>query len=227
MSGAISAVTLVKVGGFGEAVQVRVGSVVWSQPQVEWFRAVNHFAQATPWLHTPLRLYAEYGVGLFAALLLLSWWLARRARDLGRVAASLWAPIGALLAIAVNQPIATAVAEPRPHTVLPHALMVVSPSTDYSFPSDHAVMAGAVAVGVLLANRRLGLITAALAVLMAFARVYVGAHFPLDVVAGLLVGAAVAWVSNAVAGRWVRRLVELLARTPVRRLFTPAVGAAR
>ena len=44
-----------------------------------------------------------------------------------------------------------------------------------------AVMAGAVTVGVLLANRRLGLVTAALAVLMAVTRVYVGAHFPLDV----------------------------------------------
>ena len=204
------------------------GSVLWSQLQESWFLDVNQFARATPWLHRPLRLYTEYGVELFAGLLLVSWWLARRDGDLGRVAASLWAPLGALLALAVNQPVALAVAEPRPFTVLPHALVLVSRSTDYSFPSDHAVMAGAVAVGVLLAHRRLGILTVTLAVAMAFTRVYVGTHFPLDVIVGLLVGAAVAWASYALVGRLARQLVETLVRTPVRPLLTStAAGTVR
>lgn len=196
--------------------------------QESWFLDLNQFARATPWLHRPLRLYTEYGVELFAGLLLVSWWLARRDGDLGRVAASLWAPLGALLALAVNQPVALAVAEPRPFTVLPHALVLVSRSTDYSFPSDHAVMAGAVAVGVLLAHRRLGILTVTLAVAMAFTRVYVGTHFPLDVIVGLLVGAAVAWASYALVGRLARQLVETLVRTPVRPLLTStAAGTVR
>ncbi|ABL81067.1 MULTISPECIES: phosphatase PAP2 family protein [unclassified Nocardioides] len=196
------------------------GSVVWGSAQEAWFDAVNHLARVTPWLHTPARLYAEYGVELFAGLLLVSWWLARRDGDLRRVAATLWAPVGALVALGVNQPLASAVAEPRPYMVLPHAMILVSRSSDYSFPSDHAVMAGAVAAGVLLAHRRLGLVTAALAVLMAFTRVYVGAHFPLDVAAGLVVGAVVAVVSFLLARSLIVRLVELLARTPARALLT-------
>jgi len=203
-----------------ELVSASTGSVVWAHAQEDWFAAVNHLSRVTPWLHTPAGLYAEYGVGLFAALLLLSWWLVRREGDLRRVSAALWAPIGALVALGVNQLLVAAVAEPRPYTVLPHALVLGSRSSDYSFPSDHAVMAGAVAAGVLLAHRRLGLVTATLALAMAFTRVYVGAHFPLDVAAGLFVGAVVAVASYLIARPLVLRLVELLAGTPVRALLT-------
>jgi undecaprenyl-diphosphatase len=203
------------------------GSVIWAQAQDGWFNAVNHLSRVTPWLHTPARLYAQYGVVLFAGLLLVSWWLARSTGDLRRTTAALWAPVGALVALGVNQVLASAVAEPRPYLALSHPLVLVSRSTDYSFPSDHAVMAGAVAAGVWLANRRLGLVTAALAVLMAFTRVYVGAHFPLDVVAGLVVGAGIALASYLLVRPVVVRLVEMLARTPVRPLLTaePALAS--
>lgn len=195
-------------------------TVVWGRVQEDLFGAVNHFARLTPWLHTPARLYAEYGVVLFAGLLLLSWFLTRRDGDLRRATAALWAPAGALIAIGVNQVLVAAVAEPRPYTAMPHALVLVSRSTDYSFPSDHAVMAGAVTVGVLLVNRKLGLVTAAFAVLMAVTRIYVGAHFPLDVAAGLAVGAIVALGSYGAARPLFSRFVVLLARTPVRPLVT-------
>ena len=53
-------------------------------------------------------------------------------------------------------------------------------------------MAGAVAAGLLLVSRRLGLVAAVAALLMAFSRVYIAAHYPWDVLAGLALGAAVA-----------------------------------
>lgn len=204
-----------------------MGSVVWAQLQVDWFDDVNRLAAETPWLHTPLRLFTEYGVTVFAALLLLSWWLARGERDLPRVATALWAPIGALLAVGLSQPVSSDVAEPRPYAVLPHVLLLVPRSQDHSFPSDHAVLAGAVAVGVLLAHRRLGLLAIALAGLMAFSRVYVGAHFPLDVLAGLALGAAVAGASYLLARPLVRALVAWLARTPLRPLVSLPPVATR
>jgi undecaprenyl-diphosphatase len=202
------------------------GTVVWAGADERWFRAVNRVAQHTPWLHAPARLYAEYGVVLFAVLLLWSWWQARGSGDPRRMAAALWAPVGMLIAIGVNQFIGNAVAEPRPYAVLPHIHMLVSRSTDYSFPSDHAVMAGAVAAGVLLAGRRLGVLAVVMAVLMAFARVYVGAHFPLDVIAGLAVGAAVCVASYLLIRPLLRWLVVALERTPLRVLLTGAETAA-
>jgi undecaprenyl-diphosphatase len=55
---------------------------------------------------------------------------------------------------------------------------------------------------------------------MAATRVYVGAHFPLDVAAGLAVGAVVALVSYWLVRPLATRLVVLLTRTPVRPLVT-------
>lgn len=194
--------------------------VVGGRLQEEWFGVVNHLARITPWLHTPARLFAEYGVVLFAGLLLGAWALTRRGGVLKRVAAALWAPIGVLVAVGINQFFVSAVAESRPYTVMPHVLVLVSRSTDASFPSDHAVMAGAAAAGVLLAHRKLGLVATGLALLMAATRVYVGAHFPLDVVAGLAVGAVVALTSYAAARPVVLRLVVALSRTVARPLLT-------
>lgn len=204
-----------------------MGSVVWAQLQVDWFTDVNRLSAETPWLHAPFRLFAQYGVVLFAALLLLSWWLARGERDLPHVATALWAPVGVLVAVGVNQPVSGGVAEPRPYAVLPHVLLLVPRSQDYSFPSDHAVLAGAVAVGVLLAHRRLGLLAVALAALMAFSRVYVGAHFPLDVLAGLALGALVTGTSYLLARPVVRALVAWLAGTPLRPLVSLPPVATR
>jgi undecaprenyl-diphosphatase len=59
----------------------------------------------------------------------------------------------------------------------------------------------------------------ALAVLMAFARVYVGAHYPLDVVAGLAFGALVTVVGWVVVRRPLTALVGGLSRTPLRPLL--------
>jgi undecaprenyl-diphosphatase len=167
-----------------------------------------------------LRLYAEYGVLLFAAALLAGWWTARANPNPRAMAAALWAPVGALLALGLNQPLGRLVHEARPYAVLPHALVLVAHSHDFSFPSDHAVMAGAVTAGVLLTHRRLGLVTLAAAVVLAFARVYVGAHFPLDVIAGLLLGAVVT-IGTFLDGRpVVVRIVWGLGHTPLRPLVT-------
>lgn len=194
--------------------------VVWAGPDDRWFQQVNGFARSTPWLHAPAAVFAQYGVVLFAGVLLFSWLLARRDRAPRRVAAALWAPVGALIALGVNQVLGAAVAEPRPYAVLPHVEVLVARSGDFSFPSDHAVMAGAVAAGVLLIHRRLGLATAALALVMAGTRVYVGAHFPLDVLAGLVVGAAVTTGSWLLMRGVTTHLVQWLSQTRLHSLVT-------
>lgn len=78
------------------------------------FQVINWFARVTPWLHTPMLVYTTYGVVLFAALLLGGWWLARRQADPGVMAAAVWAPIGVVLAVGINQPISGAMGETRP-----------------------------------------------------------------------------------------------------------------
>lgn len=182
---------------------------------------INGFARATPWLHGFMYGYATYGVVLFAALLLAGWWGARRTGDAAQVAASLWAGLGTLLAVAINQPIVNAVHEARPYTAVPGLLVLADRSGDFSFPSDHATMAGAVAAGLVLLNRRLvAWIGAAAALVMVFARVYIAAHFPQDVAAGLVLGALVAFAGWLLLRTPLTALVRWLHRTPLRPLVT-------
>lgn len=187
------------------------------------FTVVNDFARHTGWLHTPVLAYANYGIVLFGALLLVGFALARRTGSPTTVARSLLAGAAVLLAVAVNQPIVHAVNEPRPYARLPHALVLVHRSVDASFPSDHATMAGAVAVGLLLVHRRLGVLAAVAALLMAGARVYVGAHYPVDVLAGLAVGGTVSFVLVRFGAPFLARPLTWLTATRLRPLLTNQV----
>jgi undecaprenyl-diphosphatase len=191
------------------------------------FLSVNDFARSTPWLHGLLVLYAGYGLVVFAGLLVAGWWIARKAGDPARMAAALWAPAGILLALAVNQPIVAAVNESRPYASLPDILALATPTTDPGFPSDHAMVAGAVTAGLFLVDRRLGWVTAAAAALMAFSRVYIAAHYPLDVAVGLLLGAAVSLAGYFLVRRVLLRLVLALQDTRLRPLFTASPRAVR
>lgn len=193
----------------------------------EWlFGQVNGFAQGTPWLHPLVTAYAGYGVVVFAGLLVVGWWSARRAGSARRIAAVLCASVATLVAVAANQPIVSAVREARPYTTHPQVLVLVHRSTDFSFPSDHAVMAGAVAAGLWFGSRSLAAAAAAAALLMAFSRVYVGVHYPGDVAAGLVLGAVVAVACYTLGGRLLARAVQAVAGTRLRMLLVSPSSAS-
>ncbi len=186
------------------------------------FRAINSLARHTAWLHTLMADYARFGVILFFALLVVGLVIARRL-DNRTLAAAGWAPVATLLAVAANQPLSRAVHEARPYDTHPHVLVLVARSADWSFPSDHAVMAGAVAVGLLLVSRRLGFIAMGAALLLAFSRVYVAAHYPWDVAAGLVFGGAVALLSWLLLSTPLTAVTAWLRRRPVlSTVFAPA-----
>lgn len=185
------------------------------------FGEVNDLARHTPALHGPVLAYASYGIVLFAALLVAGWWLARD-RGPRAVAAALWAGAGTLLAVAANQPVVHAVGEARPYTRYPDLLVLAHRSADASFPSDHAVMAGAVAAGLWLVDRRLAAVAGLAALLMAFSRVYIAAHYPHDVLAGLVLGAGVVLLGWLLLARALTAVVARAARTPLRPLLLTA-----
>ena len=97
---------------------------------------------------------------------------------------------GALLATGVTQVLKRAWRRPRPSTLTGFTALAENPDA-FSFPSGHT--AAAVAVAVALSGQGLGLGAVAfpLAGGIAVSRVYLGAHYPLDVAVGASIGLVV------------------------------------
>ncbi|MFB7745866.1 phosphatase PAP2 family protein [Streptomyces sp. NPDC056132] len=172
---------------------------------------ITDFARHTHWLNGPVFAYTSYGVALFAVLMLAGWWIARR-KDASVMAAALSAPIAVVLAYVVNDAVKSVFTEPRPCQALPHDFLIEKcpPVNDYAFPSNHTTVAAAAAVALFLVDRRLGAIAALAALLMAASRVYVGAHYPHDVLVALVVGGVVALAVTWSARRYAAPLVSRL-----------------
>jgi undecaprenyl-diphosphatase len=191
------------------------------------FRGVNRLADRTGWAHPLFTAYARYGVVLFAVLLVVAYLDARRHNDLRAVTGSVWAGGAALIALGVGQLIGGTIDRARPYETMTGVHVLVDRTTDFSFPSDHATVVGAVAMGLLLANRRWGIVAAIAAVAMTFTRVYVGAHYPGDVIAGLALGAVVAAAGYFAVVPVLYRLTCRLTHTPLRPLQTNSAMGTR
>jgi membrane-associated phospholipid phosphatase len=157
--------------------------------------------------HTPqpvndtVQFFSDYGVGIFAVLMLLAWWRARSA-DAARMAAALAVPVIVVGAFLVNDVVKSLITEQRPCRTLHTVTVETCPALgDWSFPSNHTAIAFAAATALLVASRRLGWIALPIAILMGASRVWIGVHYPHDVAAGLLVGVLVAWPLALLAPR--------------------------
>ncbi|QIP85775.1 phosphatase PAP2 family protein [Streptomyces sp. Tu 2975] len=184
-------------------------------PDVGLLYDINGLAKDAPtWLDRTMEFVGEYGIMLaLVTVVLWCWWSVRRrgsAEDsVSAVAGLIWAPLAAGIALLVNIPIRGFVERPRPFLSHEGLEVLVAGKTDYSFVSDHATMAMAIAAGLFVANRRFGTAALGLAFAEGFCRVYMGVHYPTDVIGGFALGTAVA----------------LLLAPPALALLTPLVSA--
>lgn len=129
------------------------------------------------------------------------------------------AMVSGLAGLLINQLIALVWYNPRPfeagigQTLIPHV-------RDSSFPSDHLTLIWAIAFSLLLHEqpRLAGWALALLGVPVAWARIYLGVHFPLDILGAALVALSSAWL---VLGkeRWLVAPLMRLVLPPYRTIF--------
>ena len=87
----------------------------------------------------------------------------------------------------------------RPYYVLGYD-PIIPPVGDPSFPSGHTSASFAAATAIYIINKKWGIIAYIFAAVMGFSRLYLGVHFPTDVLAGAVVGAAAAGIVIRIYG---------------------------
>jgi undecaprenyl-diphosphatase len=175
--------------------------------------AVNGLAGVSPVWDAAMRLVADDSPFMVALVLLWAWFRRgpghrRRQRDAALAA------VAGLLGVALAAVIGRVDYRPRPFLVpAAHVHLLVAHAADSSFPSDHATLAFAVAGGLFAVGPGWGWPTLAFAAVVAFSRVFVGVHWPSDVVAGALLGLLCAGTVRAAAGPaapWLDAVIDRL-----------------
>jgi undecaprenyl-diphosphatase len=101
----------------------------------------------------------------------------------------------------------------RPRPYLSHHISHPwSSSTDASFPSDHATVSFAIAFAVLAFDPVVGALFLVIALIIGVGRLFIGAHYPSDVAAGLVIGLIAAGVVVRLLPRFVSWVVSYVER---------------
>ncbi|MEZ0094753.1 phosphatase PAP2 family protein [Streptacidiphilus sp. EB129] len=185
-----------------------------------WF--ITRAQNAPHWFDNLISFYASYGLGLFALMMIWCWWRARAARDSTAMAMALAVPVAVVLAYVANDIVKSVFDEARPCQVItsPATIQPCPGVGDWAFPSNHSAIAAAAAAALWMISRKLGVIATLAALVMGFSRIWVGAHYPHDVLVGLVVGAVVAVPSMLLAKRYGPPLVVRLESGFLRPLLT-------
>jgi undecaprenyl-diphosphatase len=161
----------------------------------EAYKLINGFAFHHDGVEDPLRFFALTGHIFFIALLAIVFLARGKWRSVNGRHGVVAAGFSAAAALGLAQVVSHLWERPRPYLAHPgQAHLFIAASPDPSFPSDHATAAFAIAIALLLRNRKVGVVALIMAVVLSVARVAAGTHYPGDVLAGAVLGSAVALV---------------------------------
>ena len=169
---------------------------------------INSMAGQLPWLDSFMVALGHSVAPVLLPLLAALWWWPGPERHERRIGVTLTV-LAALLSLGICSVPGSVYYRPRPFKVI-DALLLVQGVPDASFPSTHTAVLAAVATVVPLPGRRSRVAAWLLVAGVMIGRVYVGVHYPSDVLGGLAFGwatGAVVWANRDVLRAFAERVV--------------------
>ena len=184
------------------AALLKAGATGWD---LSLFRILNEVPSAVASVLTPL-VHLFLPIGIVIAVVLIAGYVVAWTRSVLPLAAGA-AAAGAAWALANAAKVIAN--RPRPYQVVADAVLRQPPAHGTSFPSSHTAVTVAVVIALVpFLPRALAWVAIAYAVLVGWSRVYLGVHYPLDVLAGAGIGMAVGGVVLLALGVLLRRAGE-------------------
>ncbi len=184
------------------------------------FDAINDLAGRNGFIDDVMKFSAQYLVYVIIALVVASWFVRGASREETRLGVYT-AILAAIVSIVIAKVIQHYYVHPRPFITRSDVVQLVDHAPDASFPSEHSTGSFALAAGLGLYRARWGVALLSLAVLMSFARVFVGIHWPADVAMGAGLGILVAllvWFARPIL-EWLDRGVLMRCVPPPLRRY--------
>lgn len=172
------------------------------------FALLNSITNKIDWLDSVFKFTAVWFVYAVPFFLFGFWFLYGQKEKLIALRVTFFGLAGWLV---INNLIGLVWFRKRPFIKLIDAKELIFHQPDKSFPSDHATLGFALAIGFMLAGyKKLGYFFLIWTLVFSTARVVVGVHFPLDVVAGFVVGGAM-----ALGGHWLQKSFDRYVGAPL------------
>ncbi|WP_330475111.1 phosphatase PAP2 family protein [Terrabacter sp. C0L_2] len=155
-----------------------------------------------------LEVIGELGLVVLAGVAVLLTWRAR-SQGLEHLAVAAVAAVSTVAAYVLSEVVKGFVREERPcRTLSVHTVAACPASGDWSWPSNHATIAGSLATAIVVLAPVWWRLAVPLALAVGASRVLTGAHYWHDVVAGLAVGVLVVWFGTWALAPTAHRLLQ-------------------
>jgi undecaprenyl-diphosphatase len=150
---------------------------------VSLFRMVNNLGKDMIFLNPAMKFIAEYLVIMLVMGIVFYWFSGPKNNRIMVICGS----FTFLLAEIVGKLAGKLYSNNQPFAELENVNKLMGHEIDNSFPSDHTILFFAFCISFYLFNRKTGLLWVIAAFLVGFSRIWVGVHYPADVIAGAVI----------------------------------------
>ena len=184
---------------------------------MELFRIINNLANKNTILDKIMIFFSEYGPYIFMAAIVIVFILGIKQKNCESRKIAVSTVVITVINLIINLIVRSIFHVDRPfvhnkvNLLLPH-------DSASSFPSNHATGTMSIALGLEKYNKLLSRILTILSIIIGFSRVYVGHHYPMDVIGAYIIVFAVNYIYNLKLRSKVDNLYELVEKKIAERL---------